>query len=475
MTSVLPGVTIAKDDALTPRGPRLTVATVFLTGELTAGADAPIGPLRSMRELQRQCGPRTVDTAAMHDWLDDFWREGGGAVYVTPLRGPAAAQASHVFLDGAGTPQTAITVKAKTKGTDGNRTSVDIDVSGSTFEVKVHRDGSTDPVERSGLVAAGTDAKAWADTFSKYVEVVVGPGVDPVATAVPAGLTGGLDDFASITTTQIQAATDRFVKDLGPGSIVLPGRSSTAAQVIAQAHGDDRNRLARHEAIDTATASTVLAQAATLRAARGADIADLHAPRLNVPGLAPGSAGRTVSSTALRCAAEARNDVAGLSPNQAAAGRFAVAQYATAPTIVWSESDLADLNAAGVTVARVVDGELKVYGLRTLADPVNDPAGIQIGSARLRMAITEIVRFEGEQANFEEIDEGGEALGLFVGLCRSRIKRYSRSLFDLQVTAELVEDADNPGIYYVDVTVEFQAAPGAERVRFTIARAVTEV
>lgn len=463
----LPGVVIQNDDARPLRGPRLALSTCFLVGETEFGPQASVLS-RTKREFVRNHGARTVDTTAMHDWLDEFFAEGGTTVYVSRLLGPAAVAASHDFSDGTAT---AITVTALYKGTFGNRMSADIDVTGSNFAVSVFLDGVQ--VETSGLVADGAAAALWA-ADSKYVRITDGPGNDPTATGSPAALTGGADDLASISGTEITAALDKFGAGLGPGNVVLPGRTATASQTLAAAHAAANNRLARLDAVAVSSASTIAAQAATLRTGLNTDSMDLVAPTITIPGITAGTT-RTVPGSALACGAEARNDAAGISPNQPAAGRWGVAQFATAPTVEWTDADRELLNDAGVRVIRVVDGDVKLYGSRTVADPVTNPAAIRLGSARLRMAISEIARYQGEQIEFAELDPGGVVLGDHVGLTRASIKRYAKSLYYLDVTAQVVEDDLEAGVYLVETAVVFQAAPDAERVRVVITRQVTEV
>lgn len=471
----LPGVEIITQDLAAPKGPRLRLSTPLLVGELARGPEAPV-LIRSARDLTRYCGPRTLEAVPMHDWVDDYFHEGGGVAYVTPLRGPAAAAAQVVLRDATTATAVAVTVAAKEKGSWGNgatgglSVAVDAGTSG-TFIVRVLLAGVQ--VETSGELATLTALAVWA-TGSRQVTVTLGPGGNPVPTAV-VNLAGGVDDFAAITTTQIVGALARFARELGPGTFVLPGRTALAAQLAAAAAGAATNRLVKCDLPPTADTATLLAQAAQVRAGPNADLCDILAPRLGIPGLAP-STSRTVPASALRCGCEARNEAQGISPNQPAAGRWGQSQWAgTTPTIEWARNDREDLNNAGVNVVRTVDGDVRLYGARTAADPATAPAALRLGSARLRQAITEIARFEAEQIEFGEIDQGGVELGNLAGRVSGRVNAYQASLYFLDVTAELVADDVQPGVYLVQVEVEFQAAPDAERVRVVIIRAVTEV
>lgn len=471
----LPGRSTTTVDQPAPRGPRLRLATPFVIAELEHGGTEPL-LVNSLRDLQRQTGARTSDTADAHDWLDAHFQEGGVSAYVLPLRGPAAAVATHNVMDGAGSPAVALTVSAIEPGAYWNGAagglSVDIDVSSTNFEVKVYLDGTL--VETSGMVATGADAAAWAAASSNYVTITDGPGVDPVATGSAANLTGGADDFAGITTTEITAAATAFSAELGPGHYVLPGRTDTASILAVAAVADGRNRLVKADLTDTATVGTLTTAAATLRASDYADIIDILAPRVTIPGLADGTS-RTVPLSAIRSGIEGRNDQAGESPNQPAAGRWGITRYAIAVSQAWGDTDRETLNDAGVNIAKIVDGDLRLYGARTAADPTTAAAAVRLGSARLRMAIAELTGYEAERLVFGEVDQGGVALGNLKGAVKGRINTFARSLYFLSVDAELLENDDAPGTYYVEVTVTFQAAPDAERVSVIIVRAVTQV
>lgn len=468
----LPGVEVLQaDERSATTGPRLQLSTVFVLGETERGPETPdpLRPLRSPRELTRTYGARTAESQPVWDWLDAHWKDGGGRVYLAPVLGPAAAYADIDLSDGS---TTALTVTARDKGDYGDRLGVDVDVSGSNFELKIYLDGTL--VERSGMVADGAAAAAWS-TGSRYVTVTDGPGGDPVATVSAQALTGGDSDLDGVTVNEIVAAYQRLDPALGPGVVVLPGRTASGTITAIADAAAGHNRLVRADFPPVSDRASVVAWLTALRSGTDHDdIIDAVGPALTVPGIG-GSGSRTVGASFARSAAESRNDANGTSPNQTAAGRWGISSYATGVTVEWGAEDREAIVDAGGNIVRIIDNDIRVYGMRTLADPADNPAGVSLGSARLRMAIAEIGRFEGEQINFAEFDQGGVALGEHVGAVRSGISRYAGSLYFLDVTAELEEDEDQPGLYLVETDIEFQAAPGAERVRVTITRQVTEV
>lgn len=474
----IPGVLIQELDAAPLSAARLRLSTPFVIGELGRGSLTPTF-VRSMRDVVRTFGVRTTDTAHTHDWLDAYFRDGGSEACLVRLLGAAPVKASVELDDNA--EAVALTVTAIEAGVWANGAagglSVDVDVDGTDFEVKIYLDEEL--VERSGMVADGAAAAAWAAANSSLVTITDGPGGDPVATVAPTNLTGGDDDFDGITQTEITAALESIPASMGPGAIVLPGRTGTTEQLAAAEHGSARNRIVRADLPNTSTVGTLTAAAATLRASDHADRIDILAPMAVVPGLTQTGI-RYVPASALRCAAESRNEAAGISPNQPAAGEWGKTDYAQDVAVTWGESDLESLYEAGINVLRFVDGELKLYGARTAADPDENPAGVSLGAARLRMAVREIARFRAEQVVFTEVDSGGVVLGTLKGQISGDIKsRYAKSLWPVNlagdpvaVSAELV-DGDTPGTYEIEVLVKFRPAGSAEVVNVTISRTVS--
>lgn len=362
----LPGVEVQTVDASAPRGPQLRLSTPFIAGDLGGSSvSTEVVPIRSLRDLTSGFGSRATRSAAVYDWCDDYFHEGGGLAYVVNL--------------------------------------------------------ATTTPDADGLTAAGA----------------------------------------------------LFAQRLGAGTGVLPGITDTALQ-LAYAEALNvpfRSRVVKCD-LATADAADVVTDSATLRASEYADMLDVLVGRLSIPGLANGTS-RDVPLSALRCGAEARNEAAGLSPNQPAAGRWAISQWGTALDHEWTDDDRETLNDAGVNVAITDQDGIKLFGARTAIDPTVDPAGVRLGSVRLRSEIIDIARTEGGAINFAEIDQGGVELGHLAGQIRGRILTRRSSLYFLSVDAYLVEDT--PGVYVVEVAIEFQASPDAERVRVIVTRAVTQV
>ncbi|MEH3055495.1 MAG: hypothetical protein PGN13_16075 [Patulibacter minatonensis] len=458
----LPGATVETQDERGPSGAVTSLGTAFIIGELETGPETPTR-IRRARDLA-QFGVRNADTQSVHDYVDDLVGEGGGLAYVVRLLGADADYATLNLSDGT---TIALSVRALYRGAFGNRISIDIDVSGSTFKVKVYLDGALK--EDSGFLADGPAAAVWS-LKSKYVRITDGPGGDPVALSSPSPLIGGDDDLDGITTAEIAAAAASFPEHLGTGSYVLPGRTASASYLAVAPAAREMNRLIRVQLPPLSDAQALADEAAEYRDSEYFDIVDLLAPALTYPGLTPGAT-RSGSPTAVRIGAECRNDRAGKSPNQPAAGDWGRAQYAIAPTIEWDKDDLDTLYDAGINVVRVVRGELKVYGSRTAADPDLADVALRIGSARMRMAFVEIAKDRAERVVFAELDDGGTVLSEHAGQLASAINVFAPSLHFLDVTAAIEEDEVGG---YVEFVITFQAARDAERVKTIVARQITE-
>lgn len=466
----LPGVEVLKQDAAPPRGPILSLSTVFLIVETEQGPVGSVTSVRSLRAFEAVYGARTAASAAAHDWLDAHFREGGGRVYVSRRVGATPVKATVNLSDGSANT---LTVTAKEYGAGGNRLNAAIIAgdAGGEFKIVITDDLDSSVTETSPSFATGILAAADVTGWSSLVDIVdiSGSALDP-ATVSATSLSGGADDHAGITGTQTSAALVPFVAGLGPGHVVLASGTDTTSQLLVAAHCDAMNRIATLDTAATSNTATLTAQADTLKAGGFGDSIDLVTGRLSIPGLTA-STSRTVPASVLRCAAQARNDAAGTSPNQPAAGRWGQAQYCTATDVAWTDTERETLNDAGVNVVREVDGDLRLYGARTLADLDDDPAGIRLGSARLRMALAEVARAEGESVAFEEVTE--ISMGNLEGQIVASAKPFTASLYLFTVDVQLV-DGDNVGEYILETAIEFQARPDAERVRLVVTRSIKE-
>lgn len=477
-----PGYTILNEDQGVIKKARLRLATALVVGELQRGPDTPDPnkPIQSFVRSTQRYGDRNLTTQTTVDWLEASFRRGLSRAFIIPLRGPAAVAASVTLAASSGI---AFTATFADKGAEGNNWEIDVDVASGKYTLKISRLGVLKFTSPEFTTLA--EGQAWAAGVTVKGQIILTPGAGgvPVATATPSSLVGGTDDFAGVTTPHIASVIARFTDAYGTGVLVLPGRTTLAVHQAMADHlltVQDRDRTAKIELPETDKA-TLLGHAATLRQHDAADMLDMIVGREPVPGLSPATDGRLVPYTSLRMAREAANDFAGLSPNQPAAGDFGASTYSLGQVVnPWpDELDRADLNEAGINIARVIDGQVCLMGARTAADPVNDPAGIRLGSARLRQAVNYLVAYRLRRTNFAELDRYGVLLGILRGGIEIDVNRFAGSLYKLEVNVQVLgpddDDTIADGETVIDVDVLMQVAPDAERIRANIRREITDL
>lgn len=421
-----PGVVFTSTTAPAPSTTAPRTGMAFATGITERGGVGRPILVQSMSDYAALLGSR-VSTGVLYDWCDEYFRDGGVQVYASRVVGPDAVAASHTLMDGAGTPVATLVVTANGPGAWGNTLSVQVTVSGSTYQILILRGGVV--VETSPVLSTPADAVAWS-TGSAYVtvtnsnSVTTAPDNNPAALAATA-LSSGADDIGSVDETKWTGALAVFTADLGPGQVCAPGRTTDAAHVALMTHAGVNNRNALLDAADTPTVST-LTTAATASTAGGLDGSrgTLLAPWVILPGIPTNSPipapNRTVPPSALvaaRCCAADRTG----NPNTPAAGPGGRSTYALGVTQTFVDTDRATLNTAGVSLVRSIAGVTQLYGFRSLSA---DPQWAALNRGRLRMAIQDRALLVGGAYQWGQIDAAGKLLGAFAGDLRAILTDY---------------------------------------------------
>jgi phage tail sheath protein FI len=408
-----PGANISIRETAPPRSVPTDTSVWFITGISDKG---PVVPtlVRSMTDYALLYGNR-VATGILYDVLDTYFREGGSTAYVSRVVGPAAVIATKNQNDAVAA--VSLVIKAKNPGAWGNSLRVAIlapDVAGYKVQISHVTDGI---LETTTDLATQADAVAWSQ-YSNYVNITLGASSLIPAVAAAAALTTGADDLASVTETHWKLALDKFSADLGPGQVSHPGRTTTQGYADVLSHAALNNRAALLDAADTAAKATLLTAVGGQRTngRRGA----MFGPWQIVPGITAGTT-RTVPPTALVAGAIARND-ARSGAGSPAAGERGQAQYATALSQAgWTDIDRQDLNAAGFNAIIMKYGGARIYGWRSLADPIADPSWVQFSNWRLGMGIIATLNPILEQFLFDVIDGQGISISQFGGAIRAEL------------------------------------------------------
>ena len=413
----LPGSLVINRDAPPARTAPTDTGQWFAAGFADWGPTDVAVQVRSLKQFKSKFGDR-VTSGSLCDSVETFFREGGSVCFIARVVGPTPVNASV-------TVSSTMDVEAKYPGAYGNGLNVEVaaGTASGTFKLIISHDDDADVDETSPDYATVADAEAWE---SEYVTITdnAGAATDPAVGTY--SLSGGSDDYASATDTQWENALDLFVKDLGPGQVSYPGRTtSTAHQQLLQ-HAEDNNRIALLDAANTATVSTLTTAAATAAAYVGASRGALFAPWASIPGIAGGTT-RTVPYSAVQAGLEARRDAAGFNPNVPAAGVNGQPSSLLELAQSWDDTDRETLNDAGVNVAKLVYGGPRTYGYRTLVDPVTDPNNWQLGNSRLRMALTAKAEAIAEKYVLRQIDGKGRTAAEFNGDLAGMLAGYYES------------------------------------------------
>jgi len=384
MATPRPGTSVVTRETPQPRNAPTDTGVWFACGLSDRGPAVPT-LIQSLSDFITKFGNR-VSYSILYDAVETYFREGGSKAYISRVLGPAPVIAFKNFLDNAAA--TSLIIQAKNAGDWGNNLRVAISVGsvGGTFVITVTDVTDATVNEVSGDLADTAAAVAYGQQ-SQYINIVQGASTnDPVPIAAQA-LATGTDDRTNATDTQWQAALDKFTRDLGPGQVSYPGRTTTTAHTQLQAHAAAQGRVALMDSADTVTVATLTTEAVALRALSTHRYGAIFAPWVIIPGILPNTT-RTVPPSALAAGLMSRSDAAGNSPNVPAAGANGQAVYAVGLSqAAWTDTQRDTLNTAGVDVFRIIYGGVRLYGYRTLTDPVNDANWINLANVRLFMAI----------------------------------------------------------------------------------------
>ncbi len=439
MVALRPGFSVVTRSAPTPSGLPVSTGTWFVVGAAQKGPTNTPQLVRSMNDYVRYFGLRSAPaTYVLYDSLDTFFREGGAQAFVVRVEGASAVAASKTLLDASA--GNSLKVSAKNVGTWGNSLSVQVvaGLTAGTFVLVVFNSGSE--VERSGELVDVSAAYNWQSEYVTVSAPSSPSGLDP-AVAAASALTGGTDDNAGINDTLRQAALSYFTGDLGPGQVSIPGNTTTGNRTALINHARVNNRQALLDATDSGVRSALISEAQSVQA-DGNEFGALVGPWVKVPGI-DATQPRVVPPSALVAGLMARRDAVD-GPGTPAAGVNGSARYAYAVTqLGFSDQDRNDLNAAGLDVIRVHNGQIMLYGYRTLGLTTGQWNTLSV--QRVRMAIVGRFNVIADRYVFAQLDGRGHTLSKFAGELTAACEEFRQ--------AGSLYGADPSDAYLVDVGV----------------------
>lgn len=400
-----PGSIVRTSGSPPPRTVPTATDMWFVAGTSDRGPLSPV-QINSLQDFINNFGGRQA-YSVLYDAMEGYFRNGGARSYVSRVVGPAAVIASVTLNDNAAA--SSLIVRAKGPGTYANtlRATVAAVAGGYTLTIS---DTVLGTLEVSPVLADQAAAIAWSQS-SFWVTIT--PGISaliPVAIA-NAPLAGGADDRNNITDAQWLTALNRFSKDLGPGQISAPGRTSAVGKQQVRDHAAVNNRFAVWDLVDSPTSATVMSGITADVRGTNDRFGMGFSPWPAVPGVTPNTT-RLIPPSAIAAARMAWSDGRGNSPNKPAAGfPEGVIQWITG----LSQPPFDDGSGVDVTRDKMYDagvnqivyryGQFQIFGWRTAVDPNGaDQDWLNAGNARLNMAIVAKALAIAENYILDEID-----------------------------------------------------------------------
>jgi len=363
----------------------------------------------SLTDFVSKCGDR-VSYSSLYDCVDAYFREGGNSAFIARVVGPAPVIATKNL--NTATATVSLIVSALGPGTYGNNIQVAV-LAGLSSGYRLQVTYNSVIVETSPDLTTQQDAVAWANGNSDYITVAIGAGTGPPQVAAAAALANGADDRTNITDAQWLTALNLFTKDLGPGQVLAPGRTSDPGHLQLTAHAQANGRVALLDLPDSATKATLLASTSPATGGNG-QYGAAFAPWVVIPGVVANTT-RIVPPSAVMAGVIARNDAA-TNPNTPAAGDRGQLQFAVGLSQVpWDDTTRQDLNTGGVNVIRSMFDGFRNYGYRSLANPVSNAAWLDFSNVRYLMWLAARCYNVGESFVFDVIDGQGQTISAYAG------------------------------------------------------------
>lgn len=450
MANVAPGVTVNVTAASSNSLPNNPTGTWFVLGN-ASGPAGMVVPIQSMNDFTSVFGKIVngnltgryslthVDSTLLYDALDVFFKEGGIQAFVSRVQ-PASTGVAATSSTGG---KFQLTANGKGTWANSSNSAVDgviltltgVSINGNTFQSAVITYNGLTTASVSGL-STDTDVINWINSLPAYQSMVTAASVAGSSILPTAGsstsiyLAGGTD--TATADGDADAALALINETYGVGQVSFPGNTSATVQAALANHAASFNRVALVDAPNTATTADIITAAQSLQyAVTDPSYVAVFGPWVKVPGVVNTNPSvtsgvvfsRTVAPVALAAAKMAKNDVGNDANVPAAGSNNGASSYATGLSATFSNSDLGDLNAAGVNVIRAVPnvGTIAIYGFRSLAI---DPNWKFLNNVRFRMQVIRDLDRIAEGYVFQEIDGKGHIFSQLAGAIAGQLQQY---------------------------------------------------
>ena len=344
----------------------------FVAGLTERGTTASPVAVDSMADFQREFGDR-VNYGFLTDDLASYFAEGGTRAHVLRVVGGSATKGTRTLVDRAGTPANTVKIDAIAAGAY----SANIDVSvengsiSNTFTVKVFLDDElVDTYMNQATPAAFVAAVAARNryiTASNLGSATSAPNNNPAVLAA-AALSAGTDDRGAVdAAAMLAAANAKFVADLGPGAVAIPGypASDIGAGLIAHGNATGRSPLLHAEVADALSAAR--ADALGFGATVGAEAAGLIHGWVKIPDPTQLAGDVTIPPTGAVAGVRARA-IESVGAWRAPAGDDFQFRYVTGITHDLTATEIDTANDGHVIPIKRKGTRFELYGWRSLSN-----------------------------------------------------------------------------------------------------------
>lgn len=399
----MPGVnviTTALGDVATPLPDES--GTFFVAGLAERGPVDRAIVVRGLADFEAVYGAR-ASYSHLYDSVRCYFEEGGSQAYIARVVGAGASTGTVTLLDRATEPVATLTVTAGSAGSWSENIDIVVEEGASpgTVLVSVKIDGEV--VEQYNNNATIEDILA-RFKGSSYVTVTNAGSVTVAPDNLPAlgtfTLSAGTDDRMTVTSETYVKALEKFVPGLGDGSVAIPGLGDSVHAGIV-AHAETHNRIALLSSDMDVSVAELKAQAGSVNS----EFAGLFAPW--VPISDNGGGVRVVPPEGL---VAGRRSVAHEQEgaHRAPAGQMGVSRSASGVYVEYTANEADDLDNAKVSVIRLINGSVRLYGWRSLSNDTNNFGYLHHRDVLNRIVVQSEVALE--EFVFAPIDAQGATL-----------------------------------------------------------------
>lgn len=404
--------------------------TAFIVAPANYGPETPT-LVRSLREGVNLYGPREGEGVKLYDSLSAFFALKGSRAYVNRTAGEGSPAAAKLELEAGSTAKTLVAT-AKYKGTYGNNIKLEVvENSAKTKTQLLILNPEGEALERSGEYATATELLAWGKEHQTYVVLTEGSGYSTgkgelVKKLAATKLASGANPTVGEATTV--KSIEGFGKQLGPGTLIVPGNPEKKVHTAMAEHCAKNNRFAladMKKAEEAGTTSLALKEEReenTFTTLLGSYIA-FFSTAVTASGLTLGTT-RTIPASSVVAGLMAQI-AAGTSEDRAPAGpRWPLSPFVTGFTNTYTEAQINELNEAGINCFTERRGVLCLFGDVTATPQSKDLIFWQYSASRERMKLAYECEEDAEAFDFVTIDGRGQKKAKLQGILQGTCKRH---------------------------------------------------